>query len=53
MIEWWHIASIVVAQVFAAGAVYGAIRADLRNLHERLARTEQQIDNLILRSSHA
>lgn len=31
-----NIILILASQVFAAGAVYGAIRADLKNLHKRL-----------------
>lgn len=26
----------IVGQIFVAGAIYGAIRSDLRNIHERL-----------------
>lgn len=53
MIEWFTIGVTVVAQVFAAGVVYGAIRADLRNLHDRVESVEKRIDKLILRGKNA
>lgn len=31
------IAAVVVSQIFGAGAVWGAIRADIRNLHDKVA----------------
>lgn len=34
------------AMVLGAGAVYGAIRADLKHLAERLAQNEQRVNSL-------
>lgn len=34
----------VLAMVFGAGTVYGAIRADLREIHERLRHAENTAD---------
>lgn len=43
------------AQVFVAGAIYGAMKADLKALHEKVAsaqatavRANDRVDNLIL-----
>ena len=54
--SWPEIALAIAAQIFAAGAIYGAIRADLRALHERVGSVEksadgahQRIDTILLR----
>lgn len=49
----------IAGQLVAAGAIYGGIRADLRNHHERLARVEDEteraharMDQLLMKESH-
>ena len=53
--SWVELALALVAQVFAAGAIYGGIRADLRAMHtrvtfaqERAEGAHQRIDTLLL-----
>lgn len=38
-----HIAESLVTTLFVAGAAYGAIRTDLKNLHERINRCEEDL----------
>jgi hypothetical protein len=33
----------VIAMLFAAGAIYGAIKADLKNMHEKIADNKEDI----------
>lgn len=49
----------IAGQLVAAGAVYGGIRADLRNHHERLQRVEEEterahsrMDQLLMKGQH-
>ena len=51
------LALVIAAQLIGAGVVYGAIRADLKNLHGRLSAVEadsdkahSRIDTLLLRN---
>ncbi len=47
--DWQHLAEVVGGNLFVAGVAYGAIKADLRGLHERLKRVEEHIDRLIFK----
>jgi hypothetical protein len=40
---------ILVGQVFTAGATYGALRSDLKAMHERLSAHEKGIDRAHVR----
>ena len=44
--EW---AAAILAQIFAAGAVYGAIRADLNQLRSGVDRAHQRLDEILIR----
>lgn len=39
-------AFMLFGMVFSAGSVYGIIRADLRNLHERVGQTNKDIERV-------
>lgn len=41
--------AVVVAQLLAAGAIYGGIRADLKHLHDSTTRAHERIDYLLER----
>lgn len=50
----------LVVMVLAAAVTYGAIRQDLKNIHEKIARTErdidkahERIDGMLTEASHA
>lgn len=54
--SWPELALALVAQVFAAGAIYGGIRADLRAMHARVTLAQERaegahdrIDNILLK----
>lgn len=58
MIDWMHIGEVVIGNVFVAGVSYGAIRAELRFIRERVTTCESdiraestRIDNLILKGN--
>jgi hypothetical protein len=57
MIDWPHIIEVVVGNLFVAGVAYGAIKAEIRALHSRIAQCEAdiraesvRIDNLLFQS---
>ena len=35
----------IIGQLIVAAAIWGAIRADIKNIHERMRRLEERIDN--------
>jgi len=43
MIDWTHIGELVFSGLLTAGAAYGAIKAELRALHDRIDRVEKDI----------
>ncbi len=50
----------IIMMILAAAATYGAIRNDIKNIHEKIARTErdidkahERIDGLLSDASHA
>lgn len=45
--DWAHIAETLVTTAIVAGSAYGAIKADLKALHTRIQRCEDDIRNLI------
>lgn len=49
MIDWGHVGEIVASNFFVAGVAYGAIKADLKGIHERVRRCEDDIRKLIFR----
>lgn len=38
------IAAVVISQIFGAGAVWGAVRSDIKYLHEKTAAAERRAD---------
>lgn len=54
-----HLLGAFAGQLIIAGAIYGGIRADLRNLSQRVARHDEvidrvheRIDNLVQKGNH-
>jgi hypothetical protein len=51
-VSWIEILLAIVSQVFAAGAVYGAIRGDIQHLHAGVAEAKQKADQAHKRIDH-
>lgn len=47
-----EIAMILFGQIFTAGAIYGAIRSDLRQALEMSKRAHERIDELMMKGQH-
>jgi hypothetical protein len=50
-VDFGHIIETVVSTCAVAGAAYGAIRSDLKALHERITRCEDDIRKLIFKGN--
>lgn len=41
--DWGHILEVAVGNVFVAGVAYGAIKTEIKALHDRIERCEEDI----------